>query len=333
MISSASQHEVVHLVSPPSETTTIGSAGRLIPASLCAGAINDGLVPPGRIVAIGDSSCVRQGSTLGLRCDTHRAPLFARPTFLRRQIKALTQNASRVICWNDELAALLNPIKCPTELISTSPSLAPSHLSKRVAIRAFTQYDANLWIDRGHSVVIESQMHPRSSFNQDALHPTRAVLRDMLNIDHESICLGLVSDRPSDVDAREFGFLLGLLNASGYTLTGIVPSAASHLDAARRHHRGLGSRFQLLIATDPMTTILPVFDALIYPLAHASDSSGSSLLLQKICNEARVPLLSLRPSSREGLSRAPAVAAPIIKFVDELIASRESAPAPELVHA
>lgn len=329
MISSAPHHETVHLVAPPSESTSLGCAGRLIPASLCASAIKDGLAPQGRVILIGDSSCQLQGTKLGLSWDTHLAPLLAKPLLLRRQIKALTQNASRVICWNDELAALLNTIQCPTELISTNPASAPTHLSKRIAIRTFTQRDADIWIDRGHSVVIETQMQMQASDESSQSH-LRADLREMLNIQHDSICLGLVSDRPSDVDAREFGFLLGLLNASGYSLTGIVPSAASHLAAARRHHRGLGSRFQFLIATDPMTTILPVFDALIHP---TSDASGSSLLLQSICDKAQVPLLTLRPSTREGLSRAPGIAAPIIEFIDQLIASRDAIPSRECVHA
>ncbi len=280
---------------------------------LCANALQQNLTPPGQVILIGNSSCESQARLLGLTWHLRLAPPMGKPELLRRQIKKLTKNASRVICWNDELATLLKGIPAELDLISTAPTNAPAYVSKRVTIRTFEQDDCDYWIDRSNAATVDTLL---PKVLDDIADTSREVSRESINIDNDTMCIGVLADRPSDVDARELAFLLGLLNASGYTLTGIVPSTASHLAAARRHHRGLGSKFQLLVATDPITTLLPVFDALIHP---CFDGSGSSMLIERMCENADVPVLRLAHSGRDGLSRAPGVAGPIIEHLDELI--------------
>ena len=294
---------------------------------LCARALEQGLTPPGHIVLIGDGSCGSQAHLLGLEWNTRIAPPMNKPELVRRQIKRLTKNASRVICWNDELASLLKGIPAELDLISTAPTKSPSYLSKRVAIRTFEQSDHDYWIDRGNAATLDRLLPPLLD-NISESH--RTISRASIGIDDNTMCIGVLADRPSDIDARELAFLLGLLNASGYSLTGIVPSTSSHLAAARRHHRGLGSKFQLLVATDPITTLLPLFDALIHP---CFDGSGSSMLIERMCENADVPVLRLKHSGRDGLSRAPGVAGPIIEHLDELIKShKQSQTESELTH-
>ncbi len=324
MIDSASHHDVIHLVAAPCATPGSDSLGRTIPTILCANAIEQNLTPPGKVILIGNSSCESQARLLGLNWHARLAPPLGKPELLRRTIKRLTKNASRVICWNDELATLLKGIPAELDLISTAPTNAPAYVSKRVTIRTFEQADCDYWIDRSNAASVDTLL-PKAIDN--IADTSRDVSRASINIDNDTMCIGVLADRPSDIDARELAFLLGLLNASGYTLTGIVPNTASHLAAARRHHRGLGSKFQLLVATDPITSLLPVFDALIHP---CFDGSSSSMLIERMCENADVPVLRLKHSGREGLSRAPGVAGPIIEHLDELIkanAQRNTEPA------
>jgi hypothetical protein len=140
-----------------------------------------------------------------------------------------------------------------------------------------------------------------------------------LGITPSDLCIGVIADRPRDIDARAFGFLLGLLNASGFALTGIISSGASHLMDARRHHRGLESRFRLLVAREPIITMLPLFDVLLHP---CYDGSGGASLIERLCENADTPVLRLRHSGRDGLSRAPGVAGPIIEALDEILEAR-----------
>jgi len=315
MISLAPQSGVIHLVSVPSAMPNAHSLGRIVPAMLCAKALEHGHTPPGRVILIGDSSCESQAKLLGLDWDLRLAPPIGEPRLLRRKIKKLTKDASRVICWNDELAELLPGIQANLNLMSTLPSQAPAYVSKRVDILAFEPGDRDHWIDRGNSVTLDTLLPPLLDNIADS---SRSISRSTMGIEPKTMCIGALADRPSDVDARELAFLLGLLNASGYNLTGIVPETASHLAAARRHHRGLGSRFHLLVASDPITTLLPAFDALIHP---CFDGSGSSMLIERMCENADVPVLRLNQTTRAGLSRAPGVAGPIIEQLDEMIAN------------
>ena len=315
MSSSKHHHDVVHLIAAPSAAAGPFSLGRTIPVMLCAEAIEHKLMPPGQTILIGDSSCQSQARLLGLDWNLRLAPPMGKPQLLRRQILGLTKNASRVICWNDELACLLKGIPGELDLISTLPSAAPEYVSKRVNIRCFERTDCDTWDQRGNTSSVDTILPP---ILDNLLDTSRPVSRASIGISDETMCIGVLADRPSDVDARELAFLLGLLNASGYNLTGIVPETASHLSAARRHHRGLGSRFEFLVASDPITTLLPIFDALIHP---CFDGSGSSMLIERMCENADVPVLRLSDSGRAGLSRAPGVAGPIIEQLDEMIKS------------
>lgn len=304
--------EVIHLVAAPSCDTPGARLGRVIPAVLCAHAIEAGLTPPGRVLLIGDSQSARFALKLGLRADLRLAPPVGRPEMLARRLRTLTADAARVICWNDELGVLLNRVIPEADLISTRPALAPHRLRKRVSVRVFERSDRDAWDARNHSAELDTVLAPVLDDLLSCQHP---VTRDSLGIDPDSVCIGMLADRPGDIDAREFCFLLGLLNASGYTLSGVIPVNAAHLAAARRHHRALGERFRLLVAHDPITTMLPIFDVLLHP---CFDGSGSSMLIERMCENADTPVLRLRDSGREGLSRAPGIAGPIIEFLDDM---------------
>ncbi len=322
-----SNPEIVHLVAAPGSGGSQLSIGRTIPTVLCQHAMANGLTPPGHVVLVGDSSSEHQARLLGLDWDQRLCPPLGKVKLLRRRIKQITQNATRVICWNDELVCLLNHLSIESDLISTSPASAPPHISKRINIRAFEQTDCDYWIERGYQCTLDTLLPPLLDNIADSNRP---VDRSSIGVTSNTICIGVVADRPSDVDARELAFLFGLLNAAGYSISGIVPDTAGHLDAARRHHRGLGSRFQFLVSGDPISTLLPAFDALLHP---CFDGSGSSILIERMCENADVPVLRLKESQHAGLSRAPAMAGPIIEYFDELIRAKQSSESAKFAHA
>ncbi|MGV6813799.1 MAG: hypothetical protein ACWA5W_02175 [Phycisphaerales bacterium] len=321
------QHNtIVHLVAAPSAMPQAPAYGRVIPVMLCALAIKHQLTPPGRVILIGDQSSQSQAHTLGLKPDTRIAPIMGKVSLARRTIKHAIGHPHRVICWNDELAPLLKGIPAELDLISTLPSSAPETISKRINIRTFESSDTDTWTQRGHHPQRDTVLAKVLDSVDDHLTlDDRQSIRSALGIDDSIMCLGVIADNPQQIDARELAFLLGLLDASGYALTGIVPNTASHLAAARRHHRGLGSPFSLRIATHPITSFLPAFDALIHPCFNAT---GSSMLLERMCENADIPVLRLKESTNEGLSRAPGVAGPIIEQLDEMIKAHQPNPEP-----
>ena len=291
-----------------------------MPVYLCAQAIRQGLTPPGRVLLIGDPDSAEYASSIGLRVDQRLTPPLVRVSMLSRQVRQLSKHFTRVICWNDELAPLLRRLHCPADLISTRPDLALPRVTGKVDVRVFERSDRDAWEARNHQAELDSVLSP---IIRNPPRLPSGLSREELNIDDDSLCIGVIADRPSDIDARSMGFLMGLLHVSGFKLSAVLPQGASHLISARRHHHGLGSPFQLLIARDPIVTMLPLFDVLIHP---CFDGSGAAQLIERLCENADTPVLRLRHSDRDGLSRAPSVAGPIIESLDEIVSQRQPAP-------
>lgn len=245
---------------------------------------------------------------------------------LARTVRTLARGSSRVICWNDELTPLLRGLNTPTDLISTHPSLATRRVSNRIAVRVFERSDRDAWETRNQQAELESVLNP---LIQDPPVFSNSPIREQLGIDPSTICIGAIADQPSDIDARSFGFLMGLLNVAGFHITAVIPQGADHLEAARRHHHTLDARFRMLVSSNPTLSMLPLFDLLIHP---CYNGSGSSMLIERLCENAETPVLRLRHSGRDGLSRAPGVAAPIIEALDEILAERSPDPLRREVH-
>ena len=265
---------------------------------------------------IGDEDSAAFASSLGLTFHQRLSPPLGRVSMLSRTVRRLGNEYQRVICWNDELVPLLRGIQSPCELISTRPSLVKHRVSSRVEIRVFERSDRNAWESRNTNAELDTVLTPlidRASPLPDA--PTKA----QLGIDDGSLCIGLIADRPSDIDARAMGFLMGLLHVAGFNITSIIPKDASHVTDARRHHHGLGNRFRFMVAQRPMLTMLPIFDVLLHP---CYDGSGSASLIERLCENLDTPVIRLHHSGRDGLSRAPGLAGPIIEALDDILAQR-----------
>lgn len=291
-----------------------------MPVYLCAQAIKQGLTPPGEVLLIGDPTSESAARAIGLRPDQRIAPTLGRVSMISRLIRHHSRQCSRIVCWNDELAPLLRGLQCPADLISTRPDLAMCRVSSKVDVRVFERSDRDAWEARNHQAELDSVLAPIVR-NPPPLPsgPDRA----SLGIDPEHLCIGILADRPSDIDARAMGFLMGLLHVSGFRLSAVMPSGASHLVSARRHHHGLGSRYRLLIARKPLIAMLPLFDVLIHP---CFDGSGGAHLIERLCENAETPVLRLRHSGRLGLSGAPGVAGPVVEALDDILAQRTPAP-------
>ncbi len=318
MNSNISQHQVIHLVAVPSTENTTKPLGRIAPGILCAQAIKSNMIPDGQIILIGGRTCDDQARKLGLENTIRFAPPLGQPNLIRRQIKLSTKSSQQIYCWNDELVSIIRGLPIERHLISTAPHLIPrGSISKQIKVRVLNDQDHIAWKNRGIECSVDR---------------TLPLAIDRMNIEHlnenqnkNSLCIGVISDRPSDTDARELAFLMGLLNAAGHSLTGVVPSTSAHLPAAHRHHRGLQAKFKFVTISDPMCSWLHQFDLCIHP---NYDGSGSSMLIERICKRAGVPVLRLKQSMREGLSRAPGVAGPIIEQLDQI---RNSKSEPALV--
>ncbi len=302
------------------------STGRLLPTYLCARAIEQGLTPPGQVLLIGDPESEAYARSVGLRVDQRLAPPLGRVSMLTRQVRNMSRQFTRVICWNDELAPLLRRLHCRGDLISTRPDLAQPRVTGKIDVRVFERSDRVAWEARNHQAEIDTVLSP---IIRNPHMPAGGPSRESLEIERDSLCIGVIADRPSDIDARAIGFLMGLLQVSGFKLTAVIPQGASHLMSARRHHHGLGSPFRLLLAQSPIITMLPLFDVLVHP---CYDGSGAAQLIERLCENNDTPVLRLRNSDRDGLSRAPSVAGPIIEALDDILAQRSLSPLRREVH-
>lgn len=294
--------------------------GRTLPAYLCAQAISQGYTPRGRVLLIGDESSERSARAIGLSHDHRMTPPLGKLDLMARTVRRMASDFDRVVCWDDELTPLLRGMPCPVDLISTRPDLVTRRVSTRVHVRVFERADRTAWESRNTHAELDSVLH---KLIQKPTIPSTDRSHESLGIQKDSICVGIIADRPSDIDARAVGFLMGLLDVTGFELTAVVPHGASHLVSARRHHHGLGNHFRFLIAQDPMISMLPIFDLLIHP---CFDGTGASSLIERLCENLDTPVLRLTHGGRAGLSRAPGVAGPVVEMLDDLIA--EHAPDP-----
>jgi len=324
---STTQGSVIHLVAPPSNRQdATAHYGRTVPCLLLAGAIKDKLTPPAphsRTIIIGDTTAPSAASSLGLDYTDHFTPILSNPITIKRKLIAQLSNLqtapTRVICWSDELihlaCAIAARLDVPTELISTKPSIIQKPPQNIDTIRVFEPQDHDRWLDHRHTCQTD-QLLAATIDQEPASTELRASARARFDIDESAICLGAIADAPNEVDAREFAFLLGLLSVSGYKVLGIIPKTANKLNQALRHHRGLDKPFRLLTTTDPLPALLPILDACIHP---TDEHSGSTHLIDRLCERADVPILHLRHSGKAGFSRAQGSSGRLLDQMDEIV--------------
>jgi hypothetical protein len=229
-----------------------------------------------------------------------------------------------------QASAAAAQLEIPIELISTKPSTLSKPPQNIDSIRVFEPADFDIWQTHRHTCQTDHLLTPLLD-PQSPTQATRAHKRSAIDIDDQTIVIAAVADNPSDVDAREFAFLLGLLAVSGYQTLGIVPNTAKNLNQALRHHRGLKEPFRLMTSTETLPQLLPLLDAYIHP---TDEISGSTQLLDRYLERADIPKLNLRHSGKAGFSRAQGSAGQLLDEMDAIVQRMKStANSPQPAHA
>lgn len=268
------------------------------------------------VVVLGGRGARESALSHGLAPHTVLAPPFGRPDLARFALRRLAVGARRIVCWSDELARSAARLSRRVELVSTSPGACNAPARRLARVVCLTEHDAEQWRDRGASPEVESSLmpNPRSWPSAD-----RQEVRALLGLDASVLLFAPLADAPHHADARGLAFLLTLLHTAGYPVCGIVPSAAASIVAARRHRRGVGSAYRLLVTDRLLTDILPAVDIAVQP---GTPRTGSEVLLDALARMAGAEVVRLSHRGRAGLSSTPGAAAPILDRLDTMLAAR-----------
>lgn len=326
-MSGASDHfGTVHVVAAPTTRAFVPhDVGRLAPPLLLAEAIRRGLVPAGRVVVVGPTGAAETARACGLTPGCLLTLPIGRPALGRRAFRRIAGGVQRVMCWSDELAPMVGRIADETHLISTDPArcTAPSRRFTRISV--LNEADARAWRERGGSPVIEPDWIGGLPANDRDARPD-------LGVEPSVLTLAALDDRPSQTDARGLAFLLSVLHTTGYPVCGVVPSVSFNASAARRHLRGLTSRYRLLLTERPLIALLGSIDIVV---TTDEVSTGASEILESTARARGARVIRLSHKGRAGLKSTPGAVAPILETLDAILAERRNSPQaePEAAHA
>lgn len=311
--------ETCHVVAAPAQSGRPGDVGRLSPLILLGHTLRVRARTNQRVVVVGPTGAADTARACGLEpTETITAPLgnprMARPGLARR-----CRGAERIICWSDELAPLVRRMADDVRLVSTNPALCPLPPRHFARITTLTEHDTLAWRSRGASPV-----HAESWIRELRDTPLGGVcsLRDQLVIDPGSLVLAELSDRPTRTDARGMAFLLSVLHTTGFPVCGIVPAVASNAHAARRHIRGLASKYRFFLTDLAIPSILSGVDLVV--IAEQADT-GSSQILEAYARARGCAVTRLSHRGRAGLQSTPGVAVPVLDMLEQILTARGQA--------
>lgn len=320
----------VHIVASPTTRTLVpADPGRVAPLVLLAHALRAGLCNPGPVIVVGASGAEETASSLGLTPAARVCLPLGVPRLGRRALARLLRGVERVICWSDELTPLVRGMADEVRLVSTDPDACPATPRQLAQITTLTEHDAQRWRLRGGTPETHDDW-----IEQIREHPSDTPpsgLRAAHSISDSTLVVTTFADRPAATDARSLAFLLSVLHTTGYAVCGVVPSVAHNTHAARRHIRGLVSRYPLLVTERPIHTLLDGIDVVILP---KEDDSAASLILEAFAGANGCRVIRLSPKGRAGLKSTPGAVAPILETLDALLAARAGTqPVHEPAHA
>lgn len=313
----------LHVVAlPATAAPTLRDPGRLAPALLLASALERGLCHPGPVVAVGPGQDTLPAP---LTLTARICPPVGEPRLGRSALARLARPCERIVCWSDELAPMARGLADEVHLVSTDPDACPSrprHLSR---ITTLTERDSQRWRERGASPEPADWLA-----RPEPPDPVRPALRT-LPVDPGTLVVAALADRPRRTDARGLAFLLSVLHVTGYPVCGLAPSVAESAAAARRHLRGLGDPFRLLLTERPLTTLLDQIDVAVMP---EESDCAASLALQAAAEAQGCRVVRLSRRGRAGLKSTPGAVAPVLEAFDAALAARAAARRPtEPAHA
>jgi hypothetical protein len=327
-VSGSSAHlGTVHVVAVPTTGTHVhNDLGRLAPPLLLGESLRAGRVPRGRVVVVGPTGAAETARACGLSPDCFLTLPVGRPALGRRGFRRVAAGVQRIICWSDELSPLVRRMADEVHLVSTDPDRCPAPPRHFARVTVLTEEDERVWRGRGGSPVLEAD----SAEHAPAGSLSPADRRADLPVDASMLTLASLDDRPASTDARGLAFLLSVLHTTGYPVCGLVPSIAGNAFVARRHIRGLTSRYPLLLTERPLIALLRSIDIVI-----TSDESktGANAVLESVARAHGVRVIRLSHKGRAGLKSTPGAAAPILQTLDAILADRRDAPTLEPQHA
>lgn len=326
MSHNADHFGTVHVVAAPTTLAAVPhDIGRLAPPLLLAEAIRHGRVPAGRVVVIGPTGATETARACGLTPGGRLTLPVGRPALGRQAFRRIAGGVQRVMCWSDELAPMVGRIADETHLISTDPARCTAPARRFTRISVLNEADARIWRERGATPVIEPDWLGDPPADGEITRPD-------LGVEPSVLTLAALDDRPSQTDARGLAFLLSVLHTTGYAVCGVVPSMSFNASAARRHLRGLTSRYRLLLTELPLVSLLGSIDIVV-----TSDevSTGASEILESAARSRGARVIRLSHKGRAGLKSTPGAVAPILETLDAILAERRNSPQaePEAAHA
>jgi len=190
----------------------------------------------------------------------------------------------------------------------------PSEALERVARRAkhvevFTTTDRQSWADVG----IAARVADLPDFGSLAgtFDPSLRAGPDRSSV------IAIIADRPGDLDARQFGFLLGLLAVAGHRVDGLMPREARDGHLVRRHIAGLDEPcrvFESRVST--LFTLARARMALIPP--SVPEGSGAELVMKRWCEALGVELVRFAQQPLGERRQTPALAVPVIEALERI---------------
>ncbi|MEQ8770620.1 MAG: hypothetical protein RIB60_08935 [Phycisphaerales bacterium] len=190
----------------------------------------------------------------------------------------------------------------------------PSDALRRVARRAvrvdvFTPRDRNLWAQVG----VGARLTELPDFT-----PLANARRPASRIGSPTSSLvAIVADRPGDLDARQFGFLLGLLAVAGHRVDGLMPREARDGHLVRRHIAGLDEPcrvFESRVTT--LATLARAHLALVPP--RVPEGSGAELVIRRWCEALGVAFIRFEQQPLGERRQTPALAVPVIEALERI---------------
>lgn len=178
-----------------------------------------------------------------------------------------------------------------------------------VRVEVFTDRDRACWATKG----IAARIVPLPEF---AALATRCRVSPVMK-SSDAALVAVVADRPGDLEARQFGFLLGLLAVAGHRVDGLMPRQAREGHLARRHIAGLDEPcrvFESRVTT--LATLAGLDIALIPPSVPAG--SGSELVIQRWCEALGVRFVRFTQQPAGERRQTPAMAVPVIEALEQL---------------
>ncbi|MCW5777228.1 MAG: hypothetical protein KIS87_12390 [Phycisphaeraceae bacterium] len=158
----------------------------------------------------------------------------------------------------------------------------------------------------------------------------RADARRALELTEQDFVVALLADPPNTGDARQFIFLIGLLDIAGATICGLVDARSASLARARRFHARAQINWRLLVSRHAVPSLIAACDAAAVvsratnshdkpptELIAAAHASGVPVVAAASIVQGRLYPDEARPDCTASLGSANAIAGALLRLADD----------------